>query len=130
MTKTNCRYCGLGFEYPRQFGKVKYCSSRCRVSHLPPREPWEYKGCYTGDYYSKKRRRRMAAGDRVDYLVIYDHYDWTCHLCHGTIDKMLMYPDPMCATIDHVVPLSGGGRHEWLNLAPAHLYCNSKKNDQ
>lgn len=69
----------------------------------------------------------MAAGDKVDYLVIYEHYNWECYLCLQPIDRELCHPDPMCATMDHKVALSDGGKHEWLNLRPAHLQCNLDK---
>ena len=127
----NCRYCGLWFDHPEQFGKVIYCSSRCRVLHRPPLESWEYKGCSSQGYYgSKRRRQKMQSGDCIDYLVIYEYYDWECHLCGENIDRDLTSPDPMCATIDHIVPLSQGGLHEWTNLAPAHLSCNQGKDSR
>lgn len=127
MKSTNCRFCGITFKYPAEFGKVRYCSSRCRVSHKPPQNAWEYKGCHGSDYYGKSRRRKMAEGDKVDYLVIYEYYDWVCGLCNGEIDRDLLHPDPMSATIDHRVPLGAGGKHEWFNLIPAHLNCNDDK---
>jgi 5-methylcytosine-specific restriction endonuclease McrA len=40
-----------------------------------------------------------------------------CSLCHR----------PGADTIDHVVPLSRGGRTELGNLAPAHGWCNARK---
>ena len=30
-------------------------------------------------------------------------------------------------TIDHIVPLSKGGRHEYANVQPAHSLCNHVK---
>lgn len=129
MIKTNCRYCGLGFSYPKQFGNVKYCSSRCRVSHHPPQNPWEYKGC-NENFYGKSRRRKMAAGDKIDYLVIYEYYDWVCCLCDKPIDRNLLHPDPMCGTIDHEREIGSGGSHTWTNVKPAHLRCNQEKNEK
>lgn len=127
MKSTRCKFCGISFTFPPEFGNVKYCSSRCRVTHSPPVEPWEYKGCHGTNYYGKSRRRKMKAGDRVDYLVIYQHYDWECYLCNEEIDRNLIFPDPGCATIDHKVELQDGGRHEWRNLFPTHLACHEAK---
>lgn len=70
----------------------------------------------------------MRAGDKVDYLVIYLHYDWECYLCNEKIDKNLIFPDVGCATIDHKEELDDGGKHEWSNLFPAHLGCHRNKN--
>lgn len=33
-------------------------------------------------------------------------------------------------TIDHVVPLSKGGKHEWTNVVTACSTCNNKKGDK
>jgi len=33
-------------------------------------------------------------------------------------------------TIDHILPLSRGGKHEWLNVTSSCSYCNSKKADK
>ena len=33
-------------------------------------------------------------------------------------------------TVDHVVPLSKGGRHEWTNVVTACSACNNKKGDK
>jgi 5-methylcytosine-specific restriction endonuclease McrA len=33
-------------------------------------------------------------------------------------------------TIDHVIPLSKGGRHEWTNVVTACSVCNNRKGDK
>lgn len=127
FTRTNCTFCGRGFKYPRDYGIVRYCSATCRVKHTPPTHPWEYKGCVAANYYNRRRRRKINNGDFIDPLVIYIAYDWTCHLCCDRIDRELVAPDPMAATIDHLVPLGAGGKHEWANIKPAHKKCNEDK---
>lgn len=32
-------------------------------------------------------------------------------------------------SIDHVIPLAKGGKHEWGNVRLAHMYCNTLKSD-
>lgn len=129
MVYTNgcCGHCGNQFRYPRDYGVVRYCSANCRVQKQPPQHSWEYKGCVGSKYFSRRRRRAYRDGDRVDPLVVYVAFDWTCWLCRGKIDPTLVSPDPMCATIDHIVSLGGGGRHEWSNIVPAHKQCNEDK---
>lgn len=51
------------------------------------------------------------------------------------IRELLSMPCSYCGTtegitIDHVIPLSRGGKHETNNLAPACLPCNCSKNDR
>lgn len=40
------------------------------------------------------------------------------------------WPDPLFASIDHVIPLSKGGLHERANLTCSHLRCNMVKHDR
>ncbi len=42
-----------------------------------------------------------------------------CQYCHKNAD-----------TIDHVVPRSRGGRHEWTNVVASCRRCNAKKDDK
>jgi 5-methylcytosine-specific restriction endonuclease McrA len=50
-------------------------------------------------------------------LLLRDNY--TCAYCHGPAD-----------TIDHVVPRSRGGRHEWSNVVACCRRDNMKKSDR
>lgn len=47
----------------------------------------------------------------------------TCQYCgKKSAEKFL--------TIDHVIPLSRGGRHDWINVVTACAKCNNKKGSQ
>jgi len=39
----------------------------------------------------------------------------------------LKFPDPMSASVDHVIPYTKGGTDAVDNLRPCHLDCNRKK---
>ena len=71
----------------------------------------------------------MYQGDLIDRYVVFERDGWVCNICRTEIDRTLRCPDPLAATLDHVVPLSKGGQHVWSNVAPAHLYCNQQKAD-
>lgn len=64
----------------------------------------------------QRRRTRQRLADRDG---------WVCGICRKRIDKNLKYPDPMSATIDHIVPLMDHGPHDESNLRLAHLRCNT-----
>ncbi len=54
-----------------------------------------------------------------------------CGICGQIVDKKLKYPNPMCAVIDHVIPLSKGGHPSSMeNLQLAHMSCNRIKSDK
>lgn len=54
-----------------------------------------------------------------------------CGICGRLVDKTLKYPNPMCATVDHIIPLNKGGHPSDLeNLQLAHLFCNRQKSDK
>lgn len=78
-------------------------------------------------YYSPKRRAIMAAGDDIDPVMLFERDEWTCHLCLHPIDRHRRCPDPLAATMDHLLPLSLGGQHTWENTAAAHAICNFNK---
>lgn len=64
----------------------------------------------------KKNRRRVLDESPV------------CALCGMPIDRSLMFPDPMSATVDHIIPIIKGGHpSDPANLQAAHLICNQMK---
>jgi 5-methylcytosine-specific restriction endonuclease McrA len=62
-------------------------------------------------------RRAEAADDETRSYVEIIRRD-PCAYCGGLAD-----------TVDHIVPISAGGRNHWSNLAPACRSCNSGKKD-
>lgn len=71
--------------------------------------------------------KRGATVRRIDYASIYERDAWTCQLCEAPVDPSLRHPDPMSASIDHIVPLALGGAHVRENVQLAHLRCNISK---
>ncbi|MFE5332940.1 HNH endonuclease [Embleya sp. NPDC056575] len=80
-------------------------------------------------YYNHIRRARERAAfvEAVVPLVVFERDEWACHICGDPVDRLLSYPDPRCATVDHVIPLSKGGLHAYANCRTAHMLCNSIK---
>ena len=74
-------------------------------------------------YDATKRAKRRAAigGDRVtldEWRAIKARYQHRCVYCGAK---------PRSLTMDHVVPLSRGGRHLADNIVPACRLCNGRK---
>lgn len=86
-------------------------------------------------YYSKKRRAIYAMGEQFTHLEIFERDNWVCGLCHTEVDRTRRYPDLLCATLDHIVPLAEALELGWepetihtrKNVQTAHLYCNLAK---
>lgn len=119
-----CECCGELF-YEQSFRKRKYCSTEC------------YKKVANATSLDKRLRRitRALVDKDISLKKLFTKYDGVCALCgkkcnyndcvtmeDGTFVAHGEYP-----SIDHVVPLSKGGKHEWNNVQLAHLSCNSRK---
>ncbi len=69
---------------------------------------------HRGEY--ERNRRKILATQSV------------CAICGLPVDKALRFPNPMAATVDHIVPLERGGHPSALeNLQLAHAACNRAK---
>jgi len=58
---------------------------------------------------------------------VFERCGWRCGICGDGIDAQLVYPDPWCATVDHITALSLGGADDDGNLQAAHFTCNIRK---
>lgn len=68
-------------------------------------------------------RPYLSISVRLSRQNVFLRDDHTCQYCMQKFaDKKL--------TIDHVVPLSKGGSHDWTNVVTACSSCNNKKGDK
>jgi 5-methylcytosine-specific restriction endonuclease McrA len=101
-------------------GKQVYCSRDCRVG-------------YNRRFSSASALRRTARrwkdpdAERFTMLDIADRDGWVCGLCLGPIDPNIRGDRFRQATVDHILPLSQGGRHYFDNVQLAHWTCNAAK---
>lgn len=77
----------------------------------------------------KRIYRNGEPDTSITLTKLYIRDDGTCQLCgrHLTFNGVpngKYYP-----SIDHIVPLSKGGKHEWLNVQLACRKCNTIKSD-
>lgn len=80
---------------------------------------------------ARRARKRNALVERFSPQEIFERDNWVCHICRGAIDPALPYPEPLSASLDHVIPyaagIARGGVHSRANCAASHLVCNLRK---
>jgi hypothetical protein len=129
-----CEMCNGTFTVLKSRPSPRFCGEGCRLrwfsSSFGGNKSPHWKGGVNPNYYSAKRRAIMRRGDKIDHLVVFEAFNWECHICGQDIDPDLRFPHKMAATIDHIIPLSRGGEHTWDNVAPAHAMCNFTKSNR
>ena len=108
-----CKECGTWIE-PQYGNKQRsFCSGYC------------------GRRYHNRRHRAIRHGviwcDDISLMGVYERDGGICQLCHRKVKLGLPMKGGRDATIDHIVPISWDGNHEWSNVQLAHRSCNSKK---
>ena len=123
----SCTVCKVVVTRPRCFGYGKYCSFDCRRNDIGEIADWLPNGL---NQPIQNKHNKRVDGDMIDKYDVFEFYNWVCIVCDNIIDKNVRWPDPMSATLEHVIPLGRGGTHTWDNVAPAHLLCNGFKGDE
>lgn len=98
---------------------AKFCSARCNEA---------------AHQLKRKLRNRGGASDKsTDGYIraeIALRDGWRCGICHKKVDPGLRHPDPLCGSLDHIIPVSQGGTSDPVNLRLAHLVCNTSRRDR
>lgn len=103
--------------------RQNYCSKPCRSSAERARNPESRRA-------RDQHRRAVKAGvhaERFRDSEIFERDGWTCKLCGEPIDRTIKAPKSAAPSIDHIVPISRGGKHTRRNVQAAHLGCNARK---
>lgn len=79
---------------------------------------------------ARRARQRNVACEPYEPTEIAVRDGWRCQLCGKRVPMGARHPDPLSASIDHVVPLAEGGGDVRANVQLAHLRCNLSKSDR
>lgn len=127
-----CEECGGLFTQTRPTQKL--CGEQCRAKRQSRRTSKTIMRRYHSDpefaakvqaRASARRAERLGLGSReitISYLLERD--GWKCGICHRKIRSFKQ------ASLDHIIPISLGGRHELTNVQAAHRKCNYSKGNR
>ena len=124
----DCRFCG-------ELSTVRTSrATRCRTPECKRAFNNERmrEGGWATDYTDRRRKRIKdhAVVERISRRRIFDRDKWLCGICDESVDATLGAPDPLSASLDHIVPVSRGGNHTVDNVRLAHLGCNIKRGNR
>lgn len=113
LTAWTCQVCGVSCERPPTKGqRPKYCGKACEVT-----ASWQ-----------RRRARALAAFiEDVPRFEVFQRDGYRCHLCNRKTNPAKTVPHPRAPTIDHIIPLSKGGKHDRWNCRTACYRCNASK---
>jgi 5-methylcytosine-specific restriction endonuclease McrA len=125
-TPRECNHCGVEFvpmpgaaQGPR---RTKYCTAWCaRRSELRVRRRLR-------KHRHRARRYGCEIERGLDPVVVFKRDGWRCQLCGKTTPMALRGTcDARAPELDHIVPMSRGGGHTWVNVQCACRACNIAK---
>ncbi len=128
-----CQHCGKEYR-PKYSNRVTYCSRECARLHVT--NPNKTRTLTDAERVARHRyRERRVSGvhsprETITRRDIYARDKGLCGICGKKVDRALVHPDPGSLTLDHILPLAQGGRHERSNVRLAHFLCNSKRADK
>ena len=130
-----CKHCGVEFVQSSTGGRPsEYCSDECRdaknriikkLHHVARRK---VRG---SDSHRKRARRFGCKYEAVVTNKVLERDGYRCKLCGVKTPKRKRgtYDDD-APELDHIVPLSKGGEHSYLNTQCACRKCNIEKADK
>ena len=108
-------------------GQVHYNRVSRATGRQKP-EPWSDRR--RANHHKRRALKKKLPAADIRPLDIYERDSWTCGLCGDGIDPDTAWPDPLSASLDHILPLSKGGHHVPENVQAAHLSCNVRKGNR
>lgn len=140
----HCVICGASFPIRKANPDTVTCGIMCggilairrakeAGTYVPPKKIWPDRASMIFHRNSRRRLILRAATtvppEKISRMDIFQRDGWRCGLCHKKVNPKLQWPDPRCAVIDHIIPITKGGPHIAANLQCAHFSCNSRKQD-
>lgn len=121
-----CEFCGDVFTPIKS--ERRYCYSRtCRNRRNRSYDPVARRRSQRSVNSRRRARLRGVEVESFRNVDVFERDGWVCGICGGDVDRDLVWPDHMSASLDHIVPVSKGGTHTLDNVQCSHFICNSLK---
>jgi hypothetical protein len=146
-----CAHCGQTYR-PRTRHAGIYCTRKCKELARAPKKSLRtcphcgdrFMPIHAGHFLCSRRcssaahrlqsKFRSRAGEltRPDIwrYKIAERDGWRCGICGMPVSPTARYPDPLQATLDHILPVSRGGSNDPSNLRLAHMGCNRSRGNR
>lgn len=121
-----CAHCGNEFTARRE---RLFCGIQCSTANLRSITGKPYVPAWSRSQSNRSRENHMAAAyeENVVKEKVFQRDNYTCYLCGQACDKLDGWPSPRYPTLDHYVPISRGGKHNYQNCLTACWSCNKAK---
>ena len=114
-----CAECGEVFSPSYGEKNRKFCSGKCSK-----------KNGHRSGKLKRKAALRAAFVESVDPIKVFIRDKWKCQICGiKTPRKLRGTLDDRAPELDHIMPLSLGGAHSYMNTQCACRKCNGRKSD-
>jgi 5-methylcytosine-specific restriction endonuclease McrA len=129
-----CWECGVTFDRRTGGATCHCCSAACQSARdkaetARKRKLPSYRAAKRAGKAARKAMQRGAAGaDPIDPIKVCERDGWKCGLCGRKTPKRLRGTyDDRAPEVDHILPVSLGGKHVWANVQCACRACNLAK---
>lgn len=115
-----CKECGTEFQRP--YGDVRrfYCSEDCMA-----------KSVKRSARQARKAKQRSVTVEMFNPISVLIRDNWKCRICGVDTPRVLRGSyAPNAPELDHIIPLSRGGKHSMANTQCACRKCNALKGNR
>jgi 5-methylcytosine-specific restriction endonuclease McrA len=124
-------------QHREEHREVINAARRARYASNPVRErtrsnAWKrnHPEASRGDNHRRRVALHSGIVEKFIDTEIFERDDYICQICFEPIYPFLRWPDPLAASLDHIIPISKGGNHTRDNAQVSHLRCNLVKGDR
>lgn len=114
-----CKDCGAVFTTSYGDTRKVYCSAACGKRNLKRKQR-----------KMERARLRSVTVESVDPIAVFERDKWKCQLCMVSTPRNLRgTTNDRAPELDHIMPLSLGGAHSYMNTQCACRKCNIAKSN-